>query len=192
MLTTILVGCKKDDDVEDAGGFDGSIEDIEDFYNSDIVDALLALGFDINTGNNPPNIEGSYLVSSAVLQNSSVPGDTNGTVFPNLLMNFNNQEGELLTIDFDGSSGVEIYNGDGSFISGDNNEFSVFLKIIAERSGQTAETTFAISGVITNEGISDVQVAVLMIDDEGDPGGIFIENNTGRVLFDGDGLAERI
>jgi len=193
-FSTVLVSCKKDDNgkSDDDSGFDGSIQDIEDFYSSDIVDALDNLDFDINTGNNPPNIEGVYFVSPSILQASSVPGDTPGIQFPDITMNFSNQDSDNLTIDFTGDSGPEVYDGDGSFISGDNNRFSVFLIINVTSGGQTAETTFAISGQLGDDGIENVQVAVLMLDDNGDPGDYFIENNTGRVLYDEDGFSPEI
>lgn len=185
--------CKKDDDGDgDDQTFDGSITDIENFYNSDVVDAFFELGFNINTGNNPPLIEGSYLVTPSILQATSVPNDVIGSVFSDIFLNFRNQDNGSLTIDFDGASGSETYDGAGSFISGDDNQFSVFLVITVTREGETAEVTFAISGTKETDGISDIQVALIMIDDNGDPGGFFIENNTGRVLTDGDGFSEEL
>ena len=50
-----------------------------------------------------------------------------------------NETKTSLTIDFDGASGSETYDGAGSFISGDDNQFSVFLVITVTREGETAE-----------------------------------------------------
>ncbi|MDT0556782.1 hypothetical protein [Patiriisocius hiemis] len=191
-LFLVFSACKKDDDGDNDQSFDGSIEDIESFYNSDVVDALIDLGFEINTGNNPPTIEGSYLCTPSILEATSVPNDVIGSQFPDLFLNFRNQDNSTLTIDFDGASGSETYDGAGSFVSGSDDQFSVFLIITVTRDGETAEVTFAISGTKEADGIANLQVALIMIDDNGDPGGFFIENNTGRVLTDGDDFSEEL
>lgn len=191
ILAALTTSCNKDESDDDAG-FDGSIADIENFYNSDVVDELIDLGLDINTGANPPNIEGFFNATPFILQASSVSGDSPGNQFPDLNMIFSNQNNEDLTIDFNGANGPETYDGDGSFISGDGNAFSVFLKVDVTLNGNVAETTFAISGSIADGGLEDIQVGLIMIDDGGDPDGVFIENNTGRLLYDSDGFSERL
>ncbi len=191
LMAAVTTSCKKDDEENDAG-FDGSISDIENFYNSDVLDELISLGLDINTGSNPPNIEGVFNATPFILQASSVNGDTTGSQFPDLSMIFSNQDNTSLTIDFNGVNGAETYDGDGSFISGEGNDFSVFLKVNVTLNGNVAETTFAISGSIEDGGLGDIQVGLIMIDDGGDPDGAFIENNTGRLLYDSDGFSEEL
>ena len=190
-MAAVSTSCKKDKGENDTG-FDGSLNDIENFYNSDVVDALIDLGLDINTGANPPNIEGLFNATPFILQASSVDGDSPGSQFPDLSMIFSNQDNESLTIDFNGANGPESYDGDGSFISGEGDSFSVFLTVDVTLNGNVAETTFAISGSIAEGGLGDIQVALIMIDDGGDPDGAFIENNTGRLLYDSDGFSEEL
>lgn len=179
-------------DDEDSGTseFDGSIESVEDFFNPEVIDAFQELGFTINTGNNPPQIlEGSYLASPFVLQESSVTGDNIGSTFSNYIFEFSNQNNGTLTIDFVGSASIQEDIGYGSFISGSNDSFSVFLKITSTYQGATAEFAYAMSGKVTEGGIMDYEFINLMLDDNGDPQDVWIENNTGRLLIDSDGFS---
>ena len=187
--TLLLFHCKSDDD---NGGFDGSLRSIEDFYNEDVVEALDDLGFNINTGNTPPNLEGTYLISPYELKASTVESDVIGRIFANNLISFSNQNNASLTVDYRGVNGTQEDNGDGSFISGENNEFSIFLKLTSQiNESVIVDTAYAISGILTNNGIEQVQVALLMLDDKGDPDGVYIANNTGRLFIDSDGLSPK-
>ena len=127
-LTAILAfaSCSKEEDSADMG-FDGSLTSIEDFYTPELVRALDSLGFEMNLGNKPPKIEGTYHVKPMLLKSSSVPGDIVGSQFNNYEVTFSNQDNGKLTIDYFGDQGVEIDEGYGSFISGENDKFSVFL-----------------------------------------------------------------
>ncbi|HZW77351.1 MAG TPA: hypothetical protein VFF21_03475, partial [Flavobacteriaceae bacterium] len=82
--------------------------------------------------------------------------------------------------------------GDGSFISGDGNKFTVYLITATESDTYRADTAIVISGKIENDGIHDIQLGFFMKDNYGNPGGNFIGNNEGRIIVDGDGLAEKI
>ena len=45
------------------------------------------------------------------------------------------------------------------------------------------------SGKVTEGGIMDYEFINLMLDDNGDPQDVWIENNTGRLLIDSDGFS---
>jgi hypothetical protein len=185
-LILLLVSCSDDDD-SGTGDFDGSIQSLEQFYTPELVQALEDLGFIINEGSEPPNIEGVFFGSPIILDESSVPGDEIGSVFSDYILTFLNQDNQNLQVDFQGQSGSQSDDGFGSLISGENNTFSVYLKTTSQiEDSVTVETAFAISGKLIVEGIENLQIAVLMLDDKGDPDGIYIENNTGRLLYDSD------
>lgn len=50
---------------------------------------------------------------------------------------------------------------------------------------------YAISGTIAEGGITNAQYSLLMLDDDGDPDDILIENSEGRLFVDKDGTAAR-
>ncbi len=196
LIFTLLISCDLEDLIEDnyedyiPTEFDGSIGSIEDFFNPNIVNSLQDLGFVIHPGNNPPNIiDGIYLASPFILQNSSVPGDNIGSTFQDYIITFFNQNSNLLTIDFTSENGNQSSDGYGSYISGSGNQFSIFLKTNTTYQGETAQFAYAISGSVAENGIENFQFANLMLDDNGDPGGFWIENNTGRLLHDGDSFS---
>ena len=185
----LLFNCSNnDDDNNQDEGFDGSIEDIRDFYNDDLVDALEDLGFNLNTGNNPPNIEGVYFLSPLLLEASSVTGDIVGMPFNDYTITFSNQNNSALTIDYFGDQGNQIDQGSGSFISGDDDNFTVLLitTSIDESNNTSADSAISISGVLTDGGIENIQMAFMMLDNKGNPNGEWIPNNTGRIAYDSD------
>jgi hypothetical protein len=191
VMPLCITGCSKDNDSDDSG-FDGSIEDIRDFYNDELVDALIDLGFDINTGNNPPNIEGSYLFSPVTLQASSVQGDDVGDTFYDYTLTFSNQNNDDLTVDYHGDQTIQVDVGDGSFIAGENNNFSVFLISSSSYDGvpEEADTAIALSGTFTETGIENLQMAFLMMDNKG-YNSVLIPNNKGRIVYDPDLLSPK-
>lgn len=187
VILFLLNSCDK----EESPSFDGSIASIEKFYTPELVGALLDLGFQINEGSNPPNINGDYLISPMELFSTTVPSDRIGRIFDDYLTRFSNQNNSNLTIDMYGYGGGEVDDGSGSFISGDNNQFSVFLKITSQIGNYPSTSAFSFSGEFTDEGIYNIQFAVLMLDNKGNIEEVYIENNTGRVFIDNNGVSPR-
>ncbi|MDL5510357.1 hypothetical protein QSE00_00925 [Arenibacter sp. M-2] len=192
-LTAILAfaSCSKEEDSADMG-FDGSLTSIEDFYTPELVRALDSLGFEMNLGNKPPKIEGTYHVKPMLLKSSSVPGDIVGSQFNNYEVTFSNQDNGKLTIDYFGDQGVEIDEGFGSFISGENDKFSVFLITTSDIGSYTADSAISLSGRIVEGGIENIQMAFVMLDNKENEGGVFIGNNTGRIVYDSDYFSEKV
>ncbi len=192
-LTAILAfaSCSKEEDSADMG-FDGSLTSIEDFYTPELVRALDSLGFEMNLGNKPPKIEGTYHVKPMLLKSSSVPGDIVGSQFNNYEVTFSNQDNGKLTIDYFGDQGVEIDEGYGSFISGENDKFSVFLITTSDIGSYTADSAISLSGRIVEGGIENIQMAYVMLDNKENEGGVFIGNNTGRIVYDSDYFSEKV
>lgn len=188
VFTFLFVGCSKDDD-GDQVNFDGSTNAIVEFVGSDIYDELINLGMEIHSGDNPPNIEGKYLMAPTILENSNVPTDIIGLQFNDLLLEFSNQKG--LEITFTGVEAKANSVGKGSFISGSGDHFSVFLDIINKRDmdPKEMEEIYVFSGRIAPEGIYDLQLSLFMVENNGNAN--TIENGQGRLFIDEDGLSER-
>tara|TARA_B100001146_G_scaffold223545_1_gene238497 strand:+ start:5469 stop:6656 length:1188 start_codon:yes stop_codon:yes gene_type:complete len=172
--------------------FDGTISAVENFYSAEHVQALEDLGISLNLGDNPPSLEGAYLISPAILVESSVPGDAPGMRFPDYRAEISNQNNESLTLDYYGQGGFQIDEGDGSFISGEGNNFTIYLKTTSQIGSYPVETTFTISGTVVEGGFADVRLAALMLDDKGDPQHVYISNDTGRLIEDGDGFSPKL
>ncbi len=172
-------------------GFDGTENSVSDFYTPEHLAALDSLGITLNFGGNPPDLEGSYVFSPVILENSTVPGDIIGARFQDYLATISNQNNADLTLDFAGQQGVQQDNGEGSFVSGDGSSFTIYLKTTTLIGSFPAESTITISGKVVADGFEDVQLAFLMLDNNGNVQGVYIGNNTGRLAIDSDGFSPR-
>lgn len=198
-IAFVLFSCSKDDDNQEQ---QGSISDIKNWANAEIIDAIEDLGYTIHDGNNPPNIEGKYQISSRILEASSVPGDYPiGTTFFRINMTFDNQDNNTLTVNFTGvelDSNGNAYNtqvvdnfNKNSYITGSGNLFTAFFKVNEDNNGIPAQLLYVFSGEITENGISNIRNALFMLDNYGNSS-TYMDNNTGRVFKDSDDMADRI
>jgi hypothetical protein len=80
--------------------------------------------------------------------------------------------------------------GQGCYLSGDGNNFSLFAEVESVSSGIQNRTLVVISGAISAAGIKDFQYAFLLVDKDGDESNlILMPENTSRIWEDGDKLA---
>jgi hypothetical protein len=192
-LGLITSGCKKDEtnDLIEANGLS---RDINDFISEDIFDILDSLGMPINTGGNPANIEGTYLISPMVLIESNRTFDDIGKTYADKTFTFFDQNNDNLTLTTALTQGGGVGEGLGSFIVGNGNNFSVFVRIkkLNQEHNDSTLTTQIFSGTITSDGITDLYNALVMLDDYGDPNDRYIAIGDARVFYDEDGFSERI
>lgn len=183
-----FIGCKKSLIEEN-----GLSRDINDFINQDILDILDSIDMPIYTGENPPKIEGSYLVSPYILFSSNIGSDIIGKVYADLTLTLKDQKNKDLTINLNVSQGGQEGETIGGYIVGNGNNFSAFAKIVMYNGdGDSCLMTRIFSGVISAEGIADYYSCLVMLDDYGDPNNVYIENGSARVFYDEDFLAECI
>lgn len=189
----LIVSCSNDNEQEQ---FDGSQASLEDLFSVEVVQTLEELNFTINEGIDPPNLEGTILISPLILTASNIPQDEIGRIYNDQRYTFFNQNNSENTIDLTGESlsGSTVSSeieGNGSFISGSGNNFSVFFIVTSERvqNGAMADSAYSISGTITDEGIIDLEFALIMLDNRGNSDQ-FIANGDGRNFIDQDGLSE--
>jgi len=157
-------------------------EDIFNILSEDLFEKLIEFGIEINIGNNPPNIEGIYLVKPTVLEKSNFDDVyPPGQVFADMLMTFSNQDNAKLTISVECDTGGTIWNNINSFITGNGNKFSVFLEMESGKS----KLVEIYSGEITPTGIKNLYNAFIWTSDSPNKG-------NGRLLYDGDGFSEKV
>jgi len=175
--------------------FDGFEASINDLYTPAQVDAIEQIGLVFNLGDQPPNIEGTFRVEPVIVQATTAPEDDGETGFelPAQTYTFSNQNNSTLTVDLlliEDSGQTTV--GNGSFISGNDQQFTVYFVSETNIDGFVADTTITLSAVISGNGIENVQAAGFLLNDRGDPGDVFIPNNAGRLVIDEDGFSERI
>jgi len=197
MVGVAMIGCNKQEGEDSLNKLDkdGLTQDIRNIIPDDILKAFKDLGIEINGGNNPPNVEGTYLASPYILVRSNFRDSfTPGAKFADFRLTFSRQNNSNLTIVTDyvqrSQSGeiIEEGNGLGSFITGNGNKFTVFVEISGTHNGLPFKSVQLFTGEITSSGIKNFHTAVLCTMENR----YTIKRGEGRMFTDSDGLAERI
>jgi hypothetical protein len=186
----------------DENGLTGSINEIVPPH---IYEKLIELGIEINGGNTPPNIEGTYLATPLEMVKDMAA--SNQPKQWDMYVTFSNQNNSALTVSADYTMQCEgpwwttttmSASGPGSFIVGQGNKFTVFVdgRRTTSDVSYTAKTVEIFSGEISPEGspegIKNYHWAVIMVDDSGDPQNVWIENEECYMKKDSDGFSERV
>lgn len=199
LITVLSISsCESDDDASNL-----EMKAIEDFLTPRTVRALEDIGFNINPGDNPPNIEGTYyaehiLIATTVPDDPSSPGDSSLDVITKL----SNQDGSNIFLErFEmgsnsvGSGGVALLTGKSTDV--ETPRFSLFAKLnLVDGNGHEFSSLTAISGSMkfdssgNPDGILDYQSVGIMLENNGNPYDNLIPNNTGRLYGDEDNIAD--
>jgi len=186
-LTTAF-SCSKDDD----SGEQDIHQLVENFVSPELIASLNQLDYNFMDGNDQPDISGTFRFSKNILKATNIDPDYEiGTEFLAQTFTFSNLDPESRTFDF---SGVDDYgftygNATDSFYSGNGNNFSAYVKIVATMGDVELDLLFAISGTIAEGGIVNAESALLMLNNKGYSG--YISNGQGRLFMDEDGTAAR-
>ncbi len=187
----LVVGCKKDDK-DDKDKETGLPTEVKNFVPDSILTKIKDLGMPINEGNTPPNIENSYLARPFILKASNRPGDPVGMQFYDYRVKFYAQNNEKRTIKCDYVNGSEQGKGLGSYVSGKDGAFTVFSEMDVTNGADSAKIVLILSGTLIEGGIKDLYYANFMLDNYGNLHHNFIENGEGRVIYDSDGMSEKV
>lgn len=167
----------------------------QNFIPDDILQDIIDNGQVINEGFNPPKLEGKYRVSPQTLVSSNFNDALlPGFVFVDLIIEFKNFNATKQTVDvFLEEVGENMGEGKGSFVSGEGNQFTVYVEINTEdNQGHKLLQADVYSGTLEPNGIINLQRSLFMIEDNGDPNNEYIENGQGRLIDDNDGFSEKI
>lgn len=166
---------------------------IEDVVPPEILDQMDPY-MNIYRGSNPPIVEGTYFIDPFVTvycqdygNGGYAPGDKVNSEY----IGFFNQDNTKLTLDYksESVSGNSYQNGEGSFIAGDGNNFTVYFNTIGKSSGISTKTALVISGTKSSGGIGNLEYAFVMVEKGADPNHLLMEEGVFRVFKDQDGLA---
>lgn len=192
-----MTSCSSDDDNVngDSQNFtDGILNTILEIMGQQNIDMIENdLEMVIHRGENPPAIDDiTVLFSPAILMATNVPGDFAfpGLPFNDAYIRLHNYNSETYTIRFDRGqdSDPEPHFGEGSFIIGEGNNFTVFGPQESTYPEGTVLSMNVFSGTLTEGGIANAYYALIMLDNAGNP--TLIPNDTGRSFEDGDQFSE--
>lgn len=185
LLAGLVSGCCKDHSELIPG---------QDFIPDDILEAIEQNGQTIYDGYNPPRLEGRYFMAPPILSSSNFDDSVfPGHTFIDLILEFSDFDPATLTIKVAITEGGITGEGRGSFISGQGNNFTVYVRIDSkDSSGHEFLQADVYSGTLEPDGIRNLQRSVFMVDDKGDPNEEYIENGQGRLITDADGFSEKL
>ncbi len=146
-------------------------QSLSDVVSEETLDELKDIGMEINDGLNPPNIEGLYDVDDLLLvYDSKVPPFyfDPGYIMKNYIYNFYDQEGDKIKVKYVVKDNPNVYGGgDGAFITGSGQYFTIYLRIKSKLTGAYLSTLQIISGKVTEEGIENLKIALIIMGKEG-------------------------
>ena len=149
----------------------------------------------IYDGVNPPNVEGEYIISPMELTYDSEYNYSVGHVFSDTYIKLHNQNTHNNTIDYQEKQMNNEQIGDGAFISGEGNNFSIYFNTFGigheEEYDINYKTALVISGTITSDGIKNLEYAFVMTEKSSDPRPYYIPVGAFRSFKDGNGFSDR-
>lgn len=167
----------------------------ENVLPPEMQDELIDNGFVINSGQNPPDVTGRYLVSPLKLKYAS--DGYSDTLFHDLYITFSNQTGrgliEYAEVQSDSVAGKSIE----ARIIGKDDQFTMYCNqyVEAPSGSWRCKTATIVSGKKTAEGIVDLSYAFVITEQESSQPGeapSVAPVGTVRVFADGDGVANKI
>jgi hypothetical protein len=109
-----------------------------------------------------------------------------GSIFADYNFRLYDQDNINLTIKLDYVNGNETGTGLGGFTAGNGDNFSIFVKVRSTCFNSQADILQIISGTVSLEGIHNFCFANYMLNNYGNPLGLWMDNGEGRVFFDAD------
>ena len=142
----------------------------------------------INKGLDPPDMEGEYLASPYELSASNVPDDYSlGTIFADYYFRLYDQDNDDLTIKLDYYNGGETVPA--WVVLFPVMEINFLFSLKWNRNTTVIKPPCFMSYPVpwAMTGIEDFYFTNYMLDNNDNEGGVWIENDEGRVLIDSDG-----
>ena len=146
----------------------------------------------VYSGTNPPNIEGTYLISPYTVIFCEDGNWDPGYVISDYKIRFFNQSSNDNTIDMiDYNTGnIDSYDkGTGAFISGDGTHFSIFFNTEGYAQNIFNKKSLVISGTKTADGIQNLHYGFTMEEKGSDPDNKLMDTGVYRIFKDGDGIS---
>ena len=165
---------------------------VQDIITDEQLDQLKENGLAINEGLNPPNIEGIYVGDSLICTYDS-DGDWEGRTAGPYYYRIENQTVQnTVTFSYRTGSGSDEALGKGSFISGSDQNFTLFVEVEGTSYGDpdiNYKQVKVYSGTFTTEGIAYWLYGFILTYKSDDPEGRWMDVNDFRIFDEQDDLA---
>jgi len=142
--------------------------EVEGFLDAVDLDALSHIGLTVHPGGEPPNLDGSYRFDTLVIRHDDGAPHASGTPVDPLVFHFLDQDAEgRLRVAFEVEGGATAGAGDGAFISGGSDCFSVFVDSATDSGNCRVAAPMVLSGCVSGRDISDFEWALIFKDRSG-------------------------
>lgn len=183
-----------DDDDDDGGDDGGDIpdvpDDVNDFLDQEDIDKLEDAGMTIHTGDNPPNVEGTYDLNSLVITYDEI-GMEGWPIDYYWIKYYDQTDDGEIKLDYEGAGGTDVGDGLGAFISGDGKCFTVYIDTKGNASGCDYEMPSLHSGCLETTGIKDFQWGFIMKKKSGENCDYLMPEGAARIVDETDGMASK-
>lgn len=168
---------------------------VNEFLNKFDIEKYKKAGIKIYTGDNPPNIEGSYYLNSLVLFYDE-PWDKQGDIgdgIVNYNYKFYDQKSDgTINSSYTAESAPSEAVGIGAFISGNDNCFTIFVDDKGKGYSCNTREARLISACKTDKGLEQIKDSFIMKEKQGSDCEELMPIGNLRIITEDDGLAERI
>jgi len=173
--------CSKDDD--EPKGVQSKINSV---IPEESLRIVRGLGIETYSGDTPPDITGTYLMSPNLLFRSNIPNDAPAnSPFQNYTVNFSNFNASNFSISFTGTASGERDTSNSAVIAGSGNNFSVYGQSTTVIGANSIVLGVIYSGTLENGKIKNLRRAIIVLDDtKGAPN--LLKKENARVFQDGD------
>jgi len=152
------------------------------------------MGMPIYGGNQPPkDLNGSYTIAPDVCVATNRPNDEYGPghQFADFFLTLSKQNNKNLTITVANSQALMTGEGNGAYIVGSGDKFTIFVPMDnTQLFFHKYKTVDVYSGIATSTGIKDCYHSTYMLEGGGEEW-LLIEDGQGRVAYDEDGFSEK-
>ncbi|GAB3542138.1 hypothetical protein [Spirosoma fluminis] len=189
-ISVALTNCSKKEIVPQSG----LSQDIRNIVPQTIIDDLRKRGMVINEGAKPPKLDGVIYADPYRLVSPYGPSDAwrEGKVIDSYHYKFYGQTADN-KITYDYTNGSDKGKGNGAFVAGNGNLFTIFSEDVGVSKGINYKTVTIMSGEVTDKGVQAFQYAFVMTEKTGEDPTVedkLIAVGNGRIWDDGDQLAE--
>lgn len=172
-FTIILSACKKDKDSNPGTDNNNFPTQISGIAPQSMIDSIRNIGAMVYGGTSPAIVNGTYLMTpdSCVYDNS--PANFKGTLFTDYKFRFSSQDNGSYTITVEQKavpSNTLSPTPVSTYISGNGNDFSIFILRTTSPSGVPVQQFNVLSGTFTASGIQNLQNILYLRSKGSDPG----------------------
>lgn len=190
ILTAGFLGfssCKKSSD-DTAATQDTFPTPIQSMVTQSMVDSVRAAGGRIYSNTTPAIVNGIYYMHPDSCTYDNSPGNFAGTLFADYKFRFTNQDNNTAVITVEQkntSSGALSPTPASTYISGNGNNFSIFVLRTISPGGVPVQQFNILSGTLTSGGVQNFQNILYLRSKGSDPGNTLPPAGTIRVFVNG-------